>query len=82
MVHHIQSSLGIVQHIWFVSGQIWSSQGRRATHHHHGIEIMGWKSWNKKKVQDQNMELIGEKGDPPPPWNQNHGIKIKLKTRD
>ena len=64
-VHHIQSSLGFMPHIWFVSGQIWSSQGRRANYHLHGIKIMGWKSWNKKTnkdTRDQNMELIGKKG--------------------
>ena len=28
------------------------------------------------------MELIGKKSDPPPPGNQKHGMKIKIKTRD
>ena len=52
MVHHIQSSLGIAQHIWFVSGQIWSSQGRRATppplwDRNHGMKIMESKKQKK-----------------------------------
>ena len=55
MVHHIQSSLGIVQHIWFVSGQIWSSQGRRATppplwDRNHGMKIMESKKQTKKNT--------------------------------
>ena len=80
MVHHIQSSLGIVQHIWFVSGQIWSSQGRRATppplwDRNHGMKIMESKK-QAKKTRDQNMDLIGKKGVPPPSWDKKQAQKL------
>ena len=45
----------------------------------------GSKSWDQNKIKvktrDQNMDLTGKKSDPPPPWDQNHGIKKTKKNR-